>query len=100
MKTAKLLKDVSKDFTGSAGFYKLSEPIEWSEYDFEKEESISHKTSFVVVSATIAMFTGAETYIFPADKDGNIVDYGELEGSYRGGLDQKAALEGAGFSVK
>jgi hypothetical protein len=56
--------------------------------------------SYVIVSAVDAMFSGPETYIFPANEDGQIQDYGELEGSYRGGFDHVTALEGAGYAVK
>lgn len=54
----------------------------------------------IVISATIAPYSGAETYIFPSDADGNITSYIELSGSYRGGLDHKRALENAGYELK
>ena len=54
---------------------------------------------FVTVSAVNAMFSGPETYIFPADEKGKITDWLELRGSYKGGLDHVAALENAGYSV-
>ena len=40
-----------------------------------------------------------ETYIFPADEDGNVLDWGELEGSYRGGMDHEEALHNAGYEI-
>lgn len=84
MKTATFVKNL-KGFTGYASLYKLSEPLMDNEY--------------VVVSATHAMHTGAETFIFPADSEGKVTDWGELEGSYRGGLSHEEALEGAGYSI-
>lgn len=54
---------------------------------------------YVVVSATIAMFSGPETYIFPANEEGEITSWGELNGSYRGGLSHEAALANAGYTV-
>ena len=54
---------------------------------------------YVVVSAAIAPFSGPETYIFGADEEGNVVDWRELPGSYRGGLDIDAALTRAGYMV-
>lgn len=45
------------------------------------------------------MFSGPETYIFPANEDGKVVHWAELEGSFRGGLDHERALRNAGFEV-
>ena len=81
MKT-KLIKDNLEGFTGHAALYELDEEIDYGD----------GKTKHVVVSATVAMFGGPETYIFPANEDGEIVDYGELPGSYKGGLDHETAL--------
>lgn len=56
----------------------------------------------VVVSANTVMFSGPETYIFPAEKHGDVYeisDWGELDGSYRGGLDHEEALRGLGYTV-
>lgn len=88
MKTAKLIKDVSENFEGQAFLYKLEPPLG------------NHQ--FVVVSAVDAPFDTArpETYIFPADEDGNVIDWGELEGSYQGGKDHQEALKGAGYEVE
>jgi hypothetical protein len=54
---------------------------------------------YVRVSAVIAPFSGPETYLFPADSDGEVTDWGELEGSYRGGLDINEALHRAGYDT-
>ena len=93
MKTAQFVKDVGS-FTGSASLYKLSDPVE---YGFDDHRNT---TEFVIVSATVALYSGPETYIFPATESGEIADWGELEGSYRGGLCHETALEAAGFTVK
>lgn len=83
---ALFVKDLLVGFTGTAKLFKLSEPLEGHTY--------------VVVSATHAMFSGPETYIFGANEDGRVVDWGELPGSYRGGLNHKEALEAAGYVVE
>lgn len=85
MKIAEKVRDL-EGFTGSATLYKLSPPMKGG-------------VEFVVVSATIAMFSGAETYLFRANKVGEITDWGELNGSYRGGLSHIKALKGAGYSI-
>lgn len=82
------VKDI-KGFTGDARLYKLNPPIE---YDGE-----SHK--YVIVSATNAMFSGPETYIFPADKKGKIINWGELPGSFQGECNHREALENAGYEI-
>ncbi len=50
--------------------------------------------SHVVTSAAIAMFTGPETYVFGCDEEGEVADFEELEGSYRGDLDHDRAISG------
>lgn len=90
METAKLIKENLEGFTGQASLYKLSKKVK---YDNNKE------TSYVICSSTIAMFTGMETYIFPANKSGEILDYGELEGSQRGTSSHETVLEDAGYKL-
>jgi len=101
MDKATFVKDLD-GWTGTAKLYKLSKPIGWgSSWDDEgNEQSPENSTEFVIVSATVAMFSGAETYIFPADENGNCLSFGELDGSYRGGLNHEAALNGAGYQVE
>lgn len=40
-----------------------------------------------------------ETYIFPSDPEGKIIDWGELPGSYKGGLDHNMCIEKAGYRI-
>src|SRR5687767_5916908 len=84
-------------FQGDARLYELSEPVEY-DYDYDTEKYKS-STRYVVVSAADAMFSGPETYIFPGDEQGQIVDWGELDGSFKGDLDHERALAEAGFAV-
>jgi len=83
--TARLIKDNLAGFQGHAALYRLSKPLEGHRH--------------VIVSAVVAMFSGPETFIFPATKAGEVTNYGELEGSYRGGLDHRRAIEGAGYRL-
>jgi hypothetical protein len=84
-KTAKLISNLD-DFSGDARLYKLSKPLSGHMY--------------VIVSAAYAMFSGPETYIFPANEKGEVTSWGELDGSYRGGTDHARALRNAGYEVK
>ena len=76
----------------TAAVYKLSKEVKFGD---------DERTVFVWVSALREAFdTGRpETYIFPCDKDGVVLSWGELEGSYRGGTDHKRALSRLGFKV-
>ena len=92
MKTATLINDDLGGFTGSAKLYKVNPPVEYDDGD--------KSTLFIVASATAAAFSGSETFLFPADGDGNVVDWGALESSCRGGLDCDKAIEGAGYILE
>ena len=87
MKTAKMIKDISENYNGDARLFKLSTPLDGNE--------------FVVVSAVEAPFDtlSPETYIFPADSNGVVTDWGELEGSYQGGMSHQEALARAGYEL-
>ena len=88
METAQFIKEMN-NFKGDARLYKLSKPIHFDD----------EKTNYVIVSGANAMFSGPETYIFPSDKDGKILDWGELPGSFRGSIDHETAMLGAGFEI-
>lgn len=89
-KVATFIKKL-ENFTGEARLYQLQPPM---------VDEDGGAVEYVAVSATIAMFSGPETYIFPADAKGKVKNWGELTGSYRGGLDFEEALSGAGYSIK
>lgn len=88
MATATLIKHLN-NFTGDARLYRLTG---YGDDDRGTAE-------FVIVSAANVMFSGPETYIFPANDEGEVTDWREQEGSFRGGLDHTAALRGAGYEV-
>ncbi len=94
---ATLVRDNLPNFTGRAALYRLDPPLS-IEKDWDKETK-GKITEYVIVSATNAMFGGPETYIFPASADGEVTDWGELEGSYKGDYDHVVALAGAGYAV-
>lgn len=89
MNTARFIKVV--EGPGEKALYELNPPT---------NRSLDRGSArFVVVSAVNAPYSGAETYIFAADEYGNVIDWSELEGSYRGGYSHAHALEGAGYTV-
>lgn len=98
MKTYKFIKQCEWG-TGDARLYELSEPVSYvADFDDDGNDVLA-ETSFVAVSAANAVFSGPETYIFPADSDGEVLNWAELDGSYRGGLDHAQALQNAGYEV-
>lgn len=97
-KTATEVRKLS-GFTGDARLFRLSEPMGWSAWDSDSESYVSSMTDHVIVSATTVMFSGPETYIFPASEAGEIVNWGKLDGSVKGCLDHAEALRGAGYEV-
>jgi hypothetical protein len=80
--------------------YKLDPPMEYERYSDETEKYEKLTTEYVIVSAVMATFNGPETYIFPADANGNIITWGELDGSFTGALDHEQALRNAGYIVE
>lgn len=70
---------------GSVGLYQLDPP--W------------FGIRYVAVSGARTTFA-LETYIFPADENGNILDWEEMPGSFKGAIDHAAALEGLGYDVR
>ncbi len=103
VKKAKFIKEL-RGFTGDAYLYELSESVKYSTWIEEDEEDESGErlktafTSFVVVSGCYA-YGYPETYIFPSDSQGKILNWGELIGSFQGDIDHKRALSQAGFQV-
>jgi len=51
---------------------------------------------YIVVSA-VAVGAFDETYIFPADEDGKVADFAEMDGSFRGDKDHERAIRDAGY---
>jgi len=93
--TARFIKAVNEQSRGAQRLYELDPPL--AEEPWDDDQPVKHHR-YVVVSAVVA-YSGPETYIFPADEEGAITDWGELEGSFRGALNHEAALQGAGYDV-
>ena len=92
---AKLIKDCSEDFRGHAALYKLSTPMVYEGY----MEDSTEEFDYVVVSQSQVPFSGPETYIFGADKNGKVLNWSELDGSRRGSYSHAAVLGFAGYEV-
>lgn len=89
---------VSIPFTNTYGhtkkLYRLSPPLTHEDWD-----GSTQVYQYVIASGADAPFSGPETYLFPADANGEISNWGELEGSFRGDIDCDRAIENAGYQV-
>jgi len=97
MKTATLLRTVISASGANQHIFKLDPPYVATGYDAE-DEKVDEIIEFVCVSALFSVWT-VETYIFPCDDEGNVVDWGELPGSYKGGTEHDVALAGLGYTI-
>ena len=95
MKTATFVKEMHDNFRGNARLYKLSDPLINESYGAARRVEYNH----VVVSAAIVDYSGPETLIFGADKNGKVLEWLELPGSFRGALDHVRALHDAGYEI-
>lgn len=82
-------------------FNGVAEQILWEvapaiAYTTGPDYDVKQLTSYVVTSATVVFFSGPETYIFPADKDGEVLGWMELPGSFRGAFDHERAIANVG----
>jgi hypothetical protein len=89
---AEKIDRVNEEARGDMELWKVDPPVKYCVYNTRTRKDVEHKTSYVVVSAVVAPFSGSETYIFPADRDGNVIDWGELPGSSRGTMDHKEVI--------
>lgn len=94
MKTATFIRQC-KNFRGDARLYKLSEPVMYAYYKYGDLP----KTNYIIISA-VEVNGIPETYIFPANEEGTIVAWDELEGSFRGELNHEKALKNLGFELR
>lgn len=87
---------------GDAVFFQLDPPLVETKlgWDGEPDEEVPHE--YVIVSAVPSAFDSMrpETYIFPANSDGTIKNWGELPGSQRGFCDVERALTELGYEVQ
>lgn len=50
------------------------------------------KTTNYVMTSAVIVLNQPETYIFPCTEDGKVLDWGELPGSFEGGLHHNQAI--------
>jgi hypothetical protein len=98
-KTAVEVNRITSGVGAKQRLYRLSSPMTYEKYDHETGIYRTFETDFVLVSAVNSSDHGPETYIFPADRGGNVLSWTELDGSFIGSLDHIKALKNAGYAV-
>lgn len=93
-KTATFVRKLT-GWRGDAALYRMDPPHEGSEYVIASAVDLNYGDS---VPATFAL-ASCETYLFPADEDGDVVEYTEMDGSLKGVKDHEDALNAAGYEV-
>lgn len=91
------IRDLDTAEWRNARLYRLAKPVPYRGYGEDDSSATARTTDMVIVSAiTINLGSDihAETYIFPADNDGNRLTWTELPGSFQGACDFERALRG------
>ena len=96
MKTAKLIQDNLKGFNGHAALYQVNPPMAASTWDGPDAPSKMH--DFVVASSAHALGR-PETYIFPANDKGKVLDWVQMEGSEQGIYSHDDAFANVGYNI-
>ena len=90
---ATLIREDLPEFVGHASLYRIFPEVA---YD---DGGVMHTTNYVIVSA-VQDHPINETFIFPADESGSVIDWGELDGSSRRrAISHQQALEDAGYKL-
>lgn len=82
-------------WNGVARLYHVHPPMPF----FDGSENDGLTTDFVIVSAVNVPLSGPETYIFPANKFGEVLTMLEQDGSFRGAMNHERALKNAGYRI-
>ena len=87
---------IRRDLPEFVGHASLSGVLPGVAYD---ADGVTHTTNYVIVSAVHDHLIN-ETFIFPADESGSVIDWGELDGSsLREAISHQEALEYAGYKL-
>ena len=100
-KVARRIKKLS-GWTGDAYLYSVVPSMPDVDTVLDADDIIERPCrwyDYVVVTATYTLFGCPETYIFGSDRNGYVLGWGELDGSFQGELNHDLALARAGYRV-
>ena len=86
------------NWKGDARLYRLEPPYVGQD-PYSSNEGDLMQVEYVIVSAATMPFSGPETFIFPASAEGEVQEWLEMEGSFKGGLNHRKALKNIGYEV-
>ena len=90
---ATLIRGDLPEFVGHAALYRIFPEVAYH------ADGVMPTTNYVIVSAVHDHLIH-ETFIFPADESGSVIDWGELDGSSRRrAIPHQEALEDAGYNI-
>lgn len=102
-RTATLILDKLSNFRGRAALYRLSEYVEYTSYNEETFTAQKEFTYYVICSTVTISLPNlddiTETYIFPADEEGHILEFSELSGSQKNVTSHEVVLNNMGFKM-
>jgi hypothetical protein len=92
-RTATKIKEI-QGWRGKAAKYRLSPPFA---HRMEYDDDVKIFVEYVIVSASVATYSGPETFVFAAvEESDEPTSWGEMDGSFRGELNHARALRGLG----
>ena len=102
--TATLIRQLVVGWKGNVRLYKVDPPMKYDGLTVDlinpgNGTQSDGVTEYIIVSSVVAMFSGPETYIFPATKGGKVINRLEMEGSFRGAMSHTTALKNAGYEL-
>ena len=110
--TATFLGKVNPESRGDQRLYRVHPPLEGHDYvvvsavgDDARPLELAENSILVLAGLAGHLLgkeldygnRGVETFIFPSDNTGEVVDWGELPGSFQGRADHAEALRRAGY---
>lgn len=93
-KTATFISTKTSASGAEQRLYRVYPPAQYNDFGPDEQQ-----TDYVIVSAVYVPMSGPETYIFAANEEGEVIDWIELSGSFRGDYDHERALKQAGYEV-
>jgi hypothetical protein len=97
MNTAHKIKKLD-GFQGEAELFRMEPPHEG--YDYVVVSAITSRPTGMPEIDNIPGLLDSETYIFGANAEGEVVDWSDLPGSFKGAMDIPQALLNAGYVIK
>ena len=102
---AQLIEEGLPEFNGTANLYELDEYVKFDDEHDKEDDGFFFNHVIVsgvemkealseIVSPHLPVMNPIETYVFPANKEGTVLNWLELPGSFKGEINHEKALDG------